>query len=581
MQVRRIIAALACGGTVVTCFWGTSPRITTVAAQNSGVALSGIVSSREEGNMEGVIVTARREYGSVAVSVVSDSQGKYSFPATHLKPGTYTLKMRAIGYDLSDPGPVTLIEGKTAMLDLALRKTADLSRQLTSVEWLMSVKGTDQQKAMVQKEMESCTYCHTLELPIKSKHTAAEFIAVITRMFKYHPDGSAYGFHEGRGRRVIDFEPELRRAEGPIWSYWPTVKKTDLAKYLAEINMSGGKSLPTDLKTLPRPKGKATRIIITEYDMPRRDTHPHDSDVDRQGRVWYNDQSAPYIGMFDPKTTTFTEYRTPESKRHPLTGVSDPLVDKDGNVWAAIIVDDVDNHFGAVHKLDPRTKTFTRIKTGNAVKPAQMGQFLAMGADGTVWGGGGTFFRIDTKAVAVDMVLNWTTSPVLPKAPFHIGYELAVDPQGNPWVCDYSDSGLVKMDAKTKEVKFYPTITPNAAPRRGVIDRQGRFWFGEYTGDKLGMLDTNTGKLVEYDPGIKWFGNYTASDSDKFGRAYSPSNSSDRVMRADSRTGEVVVYLWPTQDFDTKEMRIDPIDQKTVWFVNTRTARVAKMEPLD
>src|SRR5262249_17786352 len=157
---------------------------------------------------------------------------------------------------------------------------ADLSKQLTSVEWLMSVKGTDEQKNMLQKEMESCTYCHTLELPIRSKHHADEFPAIITRMNKYYPDGSGYGFHEGRGRRRLDFEHELKAAEGsPMWGYWPGVKKTDLGAYLASINLSDGKSLPAELHTLPRPKGKATRVIITEYDMPRRDTHAHDSDV--------------------------------------------------------------------------------------------------------------------------------------------------------------------------------------------------------------------------------------------------------------------------------------------------------------
>ena len=64
-------------------------------AQGSGASLTGVVSSQEEGKMEGVLVTARREGATFSVSVVSDAQGQYSFPRSHLEPGKYTLAMRA------------------------------------------------------------------------------------------------------------------------------------------------------------------------------------------------------------------------------------------------------------------------------------------------------------------------------------------------------------------------------------------------------------------------------------------------------------------------------------------------------
>src|ERR1700694_3568460 len=74
-------------------------------AQPSGpAALRGVVRSQQEGLMEGVVVSARREGANFTVSVVSDAQGKYSFPRTHLEPGKYALTIRAVGYDLSGPG---------------------------------------------------------------------------------------------------------------------------------------------------------------------------------------------------------------------------------------------------------------------------------------------------------------------------------------------------------------------------------------------------------------------------------------------------------------------------------------------
>jgi streptogramin lyase len=579
MKIGKLVSAIVCGALAAVLVAKFQTGSVVRAENTSAPALTGVVSSQQEGKMEGVVVTARPDGGNYTVSVVSDAQGKYSFPSSHLKPGTYNVKMRAVGYDLVDPGSVDVAAGKTATLDLKLVKTADLSKQLTSVEWLMSLKGTDAQKAMVQKQMESCTYCHTLELIVKSTHTADEFPAIITRMNKYYPDGSGYGFHEGRGRRKVDFEPELKRAMAPTWGYWPGVKKTDLGAYLADINMSGGKSLPSDLKMLPRPKGKETRVIVTEYDMPRPDTHAHDSDVDSKGRVWYTDQSAPYFGVFDPKTETFEEFTMPVSKVHPVTGASDVQVDKEDNVWFTKVDDSVNNHFGLLHKYDVKKKELIPV---TKMPRNALYQFLAMGPDGEIWAGIGEFLRVDPHKLEVDWRYNWQTSPNVPKnGPYHMGYELAVDAKGNPWLNAYSDSGLVTVDVKTKNVRFYATPTKDSGPRRGVFDSEGRFWFGEYSGDKIGMYDPKTDKITEYDPGIKWFSPYTASNMDKKGRVYAPSNVSDRIARVDSKTGEVITYLMPTQDFDTKQMRIDPVSGSTLLFANTRSARIVKVEPLD
>ena len=50
--------------------------------------------------MEGVIVRAKKAGSTIAVSVVSDAQGRYSFPADRLDVGQYALSIRATGYML-------------------------------------------------------------------------------------------------------------------------------------------------------------------------------------------------------------------------------------------------------------------------------------------------------------------------------------------------------------------------------------------------------------------------------------------------------------------------------------------------
>ena len=52
-------------------------------------ALTGQITSAEEGAMEGVLVSAKRTGSTITISVVSDAQGRYSFPAARLEPGEY------------------------------------------------------------------------------------------------------------------------------------------------------------------------------------------------------------------------------------------------------------------------------------------------------------------------------------------------------------------------------------------------------------------------------------------------------------------------------------------------------------
>ncbi len=55
------------------------------------------------------------------------------------------------------------------------------------------------------------------------------------------------------------------------------------AEYLSSINLSAGPQWSYGFKTLPRPTGNATRVIYTEYDLPKRTRQPHDVIVDSAG----------------------------------------------------------------------------------------------------------------------------------------------------------------------------------------------------------------------------------------------------------------------------------------------------------
>src|SRR4051812_37092552 len=92
------------------------------AAAQTPVALTGTISSAEEGKMEGVLVNAKKDGSTITTTVVSDAQGYYRFPAARLEPGHYILSIRAVGFDLDGPNGIDVTAGQTSAADLKLVK---------------------------------------------------------------------------------------------------------------------------------------------------------------------------------------------------------------------------------------------------------------------------------------------------------------------------------------------------------------------------------------------------------------------------------------------------------------------------
>jgi streptogramin lyase len=243
-------------------------------------------------------------------------------------------------------------------------------------------------------------------------------------------------------------------------------------------------------------------------------------------------------------------------------------------VWFSVTSDKVPGNFGIPGRFDPQTGQWTPAAIEGE---AFFGQFNALAPDGNIVQGG---LKIDAETTKLLDKFDYQKAPNAPPG-MHFGYEPAMDSKGNWYVTDFGASYIIQIEPKTKKINWFKTPTEFSQPRRGRMDNQDRFWFGMYTADKIGMFDAKTSKITEYDTGIKWSGPYTASIPDANGRVYSPSGASDRVFQLDTKTGQVVAFLMPTKDFDSKQVSIDPVGKKTVWLANTRNARIIKIEPLD
>ena len=227
---------------------------------------------------------------------------------------------------------MTVASGAPANLDLKLVKTRNLAAQLSNLEWITSVPGTDEQR----RALSGCVNCHTLERIINSKHDAEAMLEVIRRMATY----SNNSFHA---------MPQIRAEARDLERFVPGTAK--VAAYFASINLSKGERT-WELKTLPRVKGSGTRVVITEYDLPDPTIQPHDVMVDPDGVVWHSDFSGQRLGRFDTRTLAHKVYPVPLQRQGWPTGALDLQTDPQGNLWLGLMFQ------AGTAKFDRKTETF-------------------------------------------------------------------------------------------------------------------------------------------------------------------------------------------------------------------------------
>jgi streptogramin lyase len=527
----------------------------------SETALTGQVTSSEEGPMEGVIVSARKADSTLTISVVSDGQGRYRFPHARLEPGQYALRIRAIGYDLEGAATTLVVAQKTTTADLKLRKASDLAPQLTNAEWLDSFPGTDDQKGSVR----GCAHCHTLERVARSRHDVKEFISVVERMSGYPP--LAFPLMPQR-------TPAPRIGPGVVQAEQQQQARRRTAEYLSSLNLSASSQWNYAFKTLPRPKGAATRVIYTEYELSPRTRQPHDVIVDSTGMVWYASFGEQVLAKLDPRTGKVTEYPVPLLKPGAPTGILAVRFDEDENLWLAL------QFQAGIAKFDKKTEKFQVW----SLPPEWNGDHVQINqvspnrhhVDGKVWlqdAGTYTVLRLDVRSGKFEMFEPY-------KIPRPNVYDVIPDSRNNGYVLPLGSDEIVRIDAKTGAMTRYKTPTPGSGPRRGMMDSQERLWFGENRADRIGMFDTRTERFQEWrapTPGA-WPYDVTV---DKNGDAWSGGEYNDRILRLNPGTGQFTEYLLPAHTNVRRVFVDNRTTPVTFWVGNNHGASIIKLEPLD
>jgi virginiamycin B lyase len=527
------------------------------AAAQSAAALAGRVSSVDEGPMEGVVVSAKRAGSTVTISVVSDAQGRFSFPRAKLDTGAYSLRTRATGYELDGPQSVEVSAGKTASVDLKLGKVRDITPQMTNAEWIASFPGAPDQK----KFLYGCVGCHTLERIAKSKYDAAGFMQVMKRMASY-----ANNSHVERPQvRVV--------ARDPMRDFGPDSDKQ--AAYLATVNQSSG-PWAYPLQTLARVKGKGTRVVITEYELPRKPLLPHDVIVDRDGIVWFSQFDQQFLGKFDPKTLKLTEFAIPVQRPGFPTGTLDLEVDPQGNLWLSHMFQ------SGVVKFDRKTEKFQAFPLPEGVVNENSQQSMVgpqrWTVDNKVWLNDAGIPGLHRLDMATGKFETWKPYEKM-KGP-HSVYGIYADSKNNIFFMDFGGENVGKIEAASGRLTLFPTPTPRSRPRRGRMDAEDRVWFAEWRAEKIGMFDTRTEKFREWPVPTPYTAPYDVV-LDRTGKVWTAGMNTDRVLRMDLETGDFTEYPLPSQTNIRRVFVDDSTTPPTFWVGNNHHATLVKLEPLE
>ncbi len=546
-----------------------------VAAAEVALLSGKVVSSTGE-RLAGIPVRARRTNSTVAVTVYTNGEGDYTFPEwSDLRrvqedpPST----SHSISIELPDFEParreITLAAGTTAKADFTLRPRQPSIADATASEIVAALPGTNEQKHLLIQ----CDNCHSLQFALRASRTKDQWTEIIRRM---------------AGERAVSRETPGTRAFGQKKYVEP------LADYLASIRGPGSSNqLPFKLRLRPT-AAASTRLVITEYDIPRagqrdlsilrgdrRFVWPHDILLDpKSDYAYYTDHFSFNLGRLNRRTGEVKEYpytllpgmgreemgivgERQERAGNPGGGSHDMAWDPDGNV--------VFGMGGGTVRFNPRTETFTPWASGS--------NMFGIDPAGTVW-------YLDKGLHALNMKSGEVKDYTVPEGTDDDTYDMETDAKGRSIMNLWRLGRIGVFDPKSQQWTTYPTPTPGSGPRRGEIDARGRAWMTLYWAGRIAMFDPDTHDIKEYPiiPGNKPYtppfaSPYSLSVDDKNQFVWTNDFNTGRIYRVDIKTGESTEYLMPAP-YEERDLTVDEnADRPTVWIpVYRPPSRMVKVQ---
>ena len=223
-------------------------------------------------------------------------------------------------------------------------------------------------------------------------------------------------------------------------------------------------------------------VPIHEWTVPWLDTRPRDPFTDVAGGVWFVGQTGDYMARLDPATGSFARHDLPEG-----TGPHNLVVADDGSIWVA------GNRTAELQVHDPTEGLLARIAMPD---PAALDPHtLVFADDGTLWFSvqNGNFvgrFRTSVDPAQVELIAVPT--------PASRPYGIVLTGDGRPWFTEFAGGKIGTIDPETLELREYDLPRPETRPRRLMLTSDGAVWYVDYAGGKLGRLDPSDGSVREW-----------------------------------------------------------------------------------
>ena len=512
---------------------------------------TGIVRIKSGDSPEGVGVQIVAPNG-IRTTVYTDAAGRFEFPK--MQAGSYTLR-------IATPVPFkpyrrdsVLIDGGTKLEDIVLERVAnsdnlpaspELEAQLSGAELLWNLPGTAEEKATLQK---NCSGCHSWQQIFRSRYDQHGWSLIVDRMM--HFTGTAIAV---RNRAMSDPDPEAAL----------------LIKWLSRIRGPNAQDAP--LRVFPRPRGQATRVVVTEYELPRQLLMLHDAALDAQGNVWYTSHKTRYVGKMDPKTGIFTDYTLPLTPG-VMPGSHHLKMDKNGIAWIS------ENWAHQLNRLDPETGDVkqVRIESKTPLNAPSFGNFT-LDADGFVW---------DARANRI-VKMDPQTGKVLKEWPLQANssYDNTISYDGKYW----SGSGpanwgntVEMLEIETGKILNLNSGDHMMTAKRGGFDPFGNSWWGGADGAII-ELNAKEQRIDEHWPPIAPhpYTDFYEAMPDRNGEVWAGVLHGRQMLRYNPKTDHWVAYQLPEPLAYNRRTVIDTSTKPaTVWYVDYN-GYLVRVQPRD
>ena len=520
------------------------------SAQSAGEGLlTGTIKSASGTPLEGVAVSAKLPGEPITTSVYSGADGRYFFPP--MKSGPYTVWAQAIGLQRAES--TADLGTKTFKADFTMKETTDLIPQLSGYQIVATLPEDTvahrRGKVLFQK---NCTYCHETSAALRDRFDQSGWEAIVTAMsqnFTRTPKPLSPAMKElatylteMRGPGPSPMQPKIFRPKGeatlPV-TYEYDVEYADGGfsthngsdwRYGHGSTAGGGGAIhdatldwegnfwftsnrASANRTIGRVDGRTGKT--TNFGVPidgGRMAQSHGILLGPDGRVYFN--ASPRIayldgdlGIVDTRAQKVETIKPPDG----MTRVSGWLgYDAKGRIWTASGL--MNPPTGAL-RFDPKTKTFTAFKSPTA----GMTYGIAGDADGNGWWTG-VNEDIMVYSDATDQAHEIKLPPQPPAeyvkpGDFAEGEEIpqpGIGGKQSPrrpiadlkgaavWIPNFYGNTVLRIDTKTKALKYYAVPFPAMNPYEGAMDSQHRVWVTFQNSDEMGRLNTETGTWTMY-----------------------------------------------------------------------------------